>query len=304
MMPAASQQPRLRHFEGMGGPCDLAVFEAPESFLDLLEAEVVRLELRYSRYRQDSLVSVINSNAGTVQGVDAECAGLLNYADHCYWLSDGLFDVTAGVLRRVWDFKQRRVPGEAELASVQSLIGWERVAWDGQRLQLAPGMELDFGGIVKEFAADRLVTMMNEAGYSGMANLAGDIAVTGPQPDGQPWLLGVRDPGGDVRAMARVALNQGGLASSGDYERGFTHQGVRYSHILNPNTGWPVEQAPRAVTVIADHCIMAGSLATIAMLKGKDAESWLVALDVPFLLCNSAGKVSGTLAAPNEIPND
>ncbi len=291
-------KPRQYHFEAMGGPCDLAVFGAPDSLLQRLKDEVVRLEQRYSRYRPDSLVSVINRKAGIVQSVDAECAGLLNYADHCYRLSDGVFDVTAGALRRAWDFRQQRIPDPAEITAALAAVGWERVEWDGEQLRLEPGMELDFGGIVKEFAADRLVALMAEAGCRGMANLAGDIAVTGARPDGRPWMLGVRDPRGTGQAMASVALTQGGLASSGDYERGFTHKGVRYSHILNPHTGWPVTDAPRAVTVIADHCIMAGSLATIAMLKGKDAESWLVKLEVPFLLCDAAMNVSGTLVTP------
>lgn len=290
------KRPRLRHFQAMGGPCDLAVFDAPDSLLDELEAEVVRLEQRYSRYRPDSLVSAINNQgAGTEPVVDEECAGLLNYADQCYRLSEGLFDITAGVLRRAWDFKRQKIPDPGHLAAVCKSIGWDRVEWNGEQLRLEPGMELDFGGIVKEFAADRLVTMMTEAGYCGMTNLAGDIAVTGPQPGGQPWVLGVRDPQGGDQAMARVALSRGGLASSGDYERGFSQGGVRYSHILDPRTGWPVPEAPRSVTIIADHCIMAGSLATIAMLKGKEAESWLVSLEVPFLLCDASMSVSGTL---------
>ncbi|HET8904830.1 MAG TPA: FAD:protein FMN transferase [Saccharospirillum sp.] len=292
------QQPRLRHFQAMGGPCDLAVFDAPDSLLDQLEAEVTRLEQRYSRYLPGSLVSAINQGAGTVQVVDEECAGLLNYADKCFRLSEGLFDITAGVLRRAWDFKRQDIPDPEHLATVCKSIGWDRVDWNGEQLRLEPGMELDFGGVVKEFAADRLVTLMNEAGYCGMANLAGDIAVTGPQPDGQPWMLGVRDPLGSDQAMARVALTRGGLATSGDYERGFTRDGVRYSHILNPRNGWPVPEAPRSVTIIADHCIMAGSLATIAMLKGKEAESWLVSLEVPFLLCDASMSVSGTLVTP------
>lgn len=303
-MTEPSAQPRLRHFTGMGGPCDLAVIDAPHSLLDQLEAEVVRLEQRYSRYRPDSLVSTINRNAGSAQAVDAECAGLLNYAEHCFQLSEGVFDITAGALLRAWDFKQQRIPEATEVATACAAIGWERVEWDGERLRLAPGMELDLGGIVKEFAADRLVTLMNEAGYCGMANLAGDIAVTGPRPGSQPWLLGVRDPLGRENAMARVALNQGGLASSGDYERGFTLDGIRYSHILNPRTGWPVPDTPRAVTVIADHCIMAGSLATIAMLKGKEAESWLAALEVPFLLCDASMTLSGSLVVPNGNSNE
>lgn len=297
-MKKLSARPGLRHFRGMGGPCDLAVFGAPDSFLSRLEQEIVRLEQRYSRYRPDSLVSDINRTAGTARTLDAETAGLLNYADQCYRLSDGLFDITAGALRRAWDFHKQRLPEAAALASACADIGWHRVEWNGEQLRLQPGMEIDLGGIVKEFAADRLVTLMADAGYAGMANLAGDIAVTGPRPDGQPWMLGVRDPHGSDRALARVALERGGLASSGDYERGFTHQGVRYSHILNPVTGWPVTQAPRSVTVIADHCIMAGSLATIAMLKGKDAESWLAELEVPFLLCDASLTVSGSLNVP------
>lgn len=297
-MTTPSMKPRLRHFQAMGGPCNLAVFGAPEDFLDRLQAEVMRLEQRYSRYRPDSLISALNQQAGTAQAIDEECAGLLNYADQCHRLSEGLFDITAGVLRQAWDFRRQEVPDAEHLATICQSVGWERVGWDGVELLLEPGMELDFGGIVKEFAADRLVTLMNEAGYSGMANLAGDIAVTGVQPGGQPWMLGIRDPLGSDQAMARVALSRGGLASSGDYERGFTLGGVRYSHILNPKTGWPITEAPRSVTIIADHCIMAGSLATIAMLQGKEAESWLVSIEVPFLLCDASMRVSGTLVTP------
>jgi thiamine biosynthesis lipoprotein len=294
-MSSSSEKPRLHHFQAMGGPCDLAVFGGSDRLFGDLQAEVIRLESRYSRYRSDSLISTINQAAGEVTFVDEECAGLLNYADHCYRLSDGVFDITSGALRRAWNFHRRQLPDPVTLAEARACIGWDRVEWDGERLRLEPAMELDLGGVVKEFAADRLVTLMKEAGSAGMANLAGDIAITGLQPNGQPWVLGIRDPLGGTGPLAKVALDQGGLASSGDYERGFMLDGVRYSHILDPRTGWPVSKTPRSVSVIADHCIMAGTLATIAMLKGKDAESWLVEMELPFLLCKSSGSVSGTL---------
>jgi thiamine biosynthesis lipoprotein len=299
-----SKEPRLRHFQAMGGPCDLAVFDASDSLLDALVLEVARLEHKYSRYCQSSLLSQWNRAAGVVQQVDEESAGLLNYADHCYWLSDGAFDITSGVLRRAWDFHRQQLPDNATLESARATIGWHRVDWDGQSLGLEAGMELDFGGIVKEFAADRLVTLMREAGCTGMANLAGDIAVTGPKPSGEPWVLGIRDPVGRTGALANVAVNHGGLASSGDYERGFIIDGCRYSHILDPRTGWPVSEAPKSVSVVAELCIMAGTLATIAMLKGKEAESWLAQLGVPFLLCDAAMTVSGTLVTRAAAPSN
>src|SRR5207237_10037473 len=112
-------------------------------------AEVKRIEAKYSRYREESLLSRINAGAGK-EGieVDEETLNLLAFADACFRQSDGLFDATSGVLRRAWNFREPRVPSQAELDALLPLVGWEAVELTGRRVRLPrAGMELDFGGV-------------------------------------------------------------------------------------------------------------------------------------------------------------
>ena len=264
---------------------------------DAVQREVERIEAKYSRYRGDSVVTAINRAAGG-EGValDDETAALLDFADACWRRSDGLFDLTSGVLRTVWDFRTNVVPTQADIDRTLARIGWERVRRDGSTIALERGMEVDFGGIGKEYAADRAMAAAREAGIRhGFVNLGGDIRIIGPQPDGRPWRIGIvhpRDPG---QAIAQIELADGGLATSGDYERYFEHDGRRYCHVLNPKTGWPPESSPQSVSVAAPLCTMAGALSTIAMLHGAGAADWLRAQQVSYLLVDSRGEPSGTL---------
>lgn len=244
------------------------------------------LELRYSRYLPDSLLSTINRSAGDSSGVvvDKEMAALLDYAQTCYQQSDGLFDVTSGVLRRIWNFKENRLPSQHQIDTTLELIGWEKVNWVAPHITLPiTGMELDFGGVVKEYAADACANLCRSRGIQhGMVNMGGDIHVIGPHPDGSAWKIGIQDPCDPAKMITTVNLKHGGLASSGDYQRFIEIDGQRYSHILNPKTGWPV-QGLRAVSVIAPHCLIAGSTSTIAMLKGEVGKQWLDETRVPYL---------------------
>src|SRR5437867_6161112 len=162
-------------------------------------ADVLRIEAKYSRYREDSVTAHINRAAGGAPvPIDAETVALLRYADHCHRLSGARFDITSGVLRRVWDFRRAppQLPDDAALASVMGLIGWASVEWDEHALRLPrAGMELDFGGIGKEYAADRMATICCERGVEhGLVNLGGDVRAIGPQPGGVPWRIGIRHP--------------------------------------------------------------------------------------------------------------
>lgn len=295
-------QPMHHSFMAMGGPCDLH-FYAPQDRLSALagrlEAEVRRLERKYSRYDPQSELSRLNANNGQWMTVDSETAGLLDFAGQCHTESEGLFDITTGVLRSVWDFKSGRLPDAKALEQVLERVGWQRLEWNGVRLFLPPGMELDLGGLVKEFAADRLLALMHEDGVSGLVNLAGDIRVTGPQPNGAPWSVGIRHPRESDRLAATLPLSRGALATSGDYERFILVDGQRYCHILHPRTGMPVLAGPSSVSIVAENCLLAGALTTIAMLKGKDAESWLAGLGTPYLVFDKTLTVSGTLAKPS-----
>jgi thiamine biosynthesis lipoprotein len=291
-------------FNAMGSPCEIQLF-APDrmSAHDAARAgiaEVERLETRYSRYRPESFLSRINEVAAVAGAipVDAESAALLDYADTCYRQSGGLFDITSGVLRRAWGrFDANALPDAARIEALREKVGWDKVRWESPLLAFSvAGMEIDFGGIVKEFAADRVAALCQEFGLEhGVINLGGDIKVLGPRADGSPWQVGIRHPRAKDATAQTLQLRTGALASSGDYERRIEVAGVRYGHILNPRTGWPVRRMA-AVSVLADFCVVAGSAATIAMLKEDDGPAWLEQLGLPHLWIDVDGRSGGPLA--------
>ena len=288
----------------MGSPCQLHLYGESAARIEAVARAAIReahrLESKYTRYRDDSVTAAINGSAGSQAGIEVEdeTACLLDYAEVAYRESDGLFDITSGVLRRAWDFKAKRVPARAELERILELVGWHRVRWHPPRLVLPlAGMELDFGGYVKEYAADRVAELCRERGVQhGMVDLGGDLAAVGPHPQGKPWVVGVRHPRHPRSALATLRLHSGALASSGDYERYMIVDGKRYGHILNPKTGWPVEGLA-SVSVVAARCLIAGTASTIAMLKGsREGLRWLDALGLPSLRMDRDGTITGALA--------
>jgi len=287
----------------MGSPCEIQLYtgspEDASAIAEMAMADVHRLEAKYSRYRKDSLLSAINALAarGGSMAVDDETAGLLNYAATCHQQSDGLFDITSGVLRRAWRFERGQLPDPALIEQLLRHVGWHRLRWEPPQLAFAePGLELDFGGVVKEYAVDRAASLCRNAGArNGVINLGGDVRVIGPLPDGQPWRVGIAHPRDRGGVLTTLGLSRGGLASSGDYERCIVVNGTRYGHILNPKTGWPVRHLA-AVSVVADHCVVAGSASTIAMLKEEEGPAWLEELGLPHVWVAVDGETGGTLS--------
>jgi thiamine biosynthesis lipoprotein len=290
-------------FRAMGSPCEFKLWaesrNAAAAVANACGQEIDRLERKFSRYRDDSLATRINRSAGDPAGVevDSETAALLDFAATAHRESDGRFDPTSGVLRRVWNFKSGRVPTFDAVQEVLALVGWSKLHWKNSRIVLpTPGMELDFGGFVKEYAADRATELCRCLGLTaGIIDLGGDLAVVGPHPDGQPWLVGIRNPRRPSEALARIALRSGGLATSGDYERFMIANGKRYSHLLDPRTGQPHDGGPACVSITAEHCLTAGITSTIAMLQPEsDAPQFLQNVGLPHLLVTQSGKISGT----------
>lgn len=287
-------------FKAMGSFCEIQVYDESrinaKRIVKQLSTEVTRLERKYSSYRRDSTVADINYSAGNPLGIriDSETTALFRHALSCYEHSDGLFDVTAGVLNRIWDFRSAKAPSQQEIDALLPLVGFSKLSWRKSRLLLPAGMAVDFGGIVKEYAADTVAKLGRSLGVAhGLINLGGDFAVIGPQPDGQAWTVGVANPKQDRSLMAKIDLLDGGLASSGDYERFFMHEAKRYSHILNPKTGWP-SSGLRAVSIAANLCTVAGSVATIAMLKEEsEAIAWLQESGLSHVYMGSDEEVSG-----------
>lgn len=289
-------------FRAMGSPCELQLAGGSRSVLEPIAhrctREVARLEIKYSRYRDDSLASAINRSAGDARGleVDEETASLLDFAATAHRESGGRFDPTSGVLRRVWDFRSKALPDPAALEATRALVGWSKLRWERPRLVLPlAGMQLDFGGFVKEYAADRAAALCREAGLeSGLVDLGGDLAVVGPHPDGSPWQIGIRNPRRPGEAIARIALESGGIATSGDYERCMIVDGVRHSHLLDPRTGESFRGGPASVSVTAPLCLLAGAATTIAMLHEEtEALHFLAELGLPHLLIGQRGQIRG-----------
>ncbi|MGZ8272648.1 MAG: FAD:protein FMN transferase [Burkholderiaceae bacterium] len=261
-------------FSAMASRCEVRLFAPDEAIArrwsEAAIDEVRRIEVKYSRYRDDSVTSAINRAAGNgAVEVDDETAALLDFGGKLHAQSGGAFDLTSGVLRRAWDFKEARLPRAEDVEELLPLVGWHRVEREGSRVRLPlTGMEIDFGGIGKEYAADRAAARIEDLGVQhGLVNLGGDVRIIGPQPDGTAWTIGVQDPRGiGGAAIAALPVPVGAMATSGDYERYFERDGRRYSHLLDPRSGWPVAHW-RSVSVVAPLCVLAGACATIAMLK-------------------------------------
>jgi thiamine biosynthesis lipoprotein len=275
----------------MASPCEVLLEQAPASLarqvLDVVSCEAWRIERKYSRYRSDSVVHRINESAGREIEVDSECASLLDFAAALTRLSEGAFDITSGILRKAWTFDGGdQVPSQAQIAALLGCVGWHKIEWHRPVLKLREGMQIDLGGIGKEYAVDSAADLVEKLspGLSCLINFGGDVAVRNPRQDGSSWRVGIESCSRLSAAERVVQLSRGALATSGDSRRFVFRGGHRYSHILDARTGWPVRNAPHSVTVAADTCTQAGTLTTLAMLKGSAAEDLLKASGAQYWL--------------------
>lgn len=255
--------------------------------MEHIHQELNRLNEKYSNYTPHSYIAEINRSAGKKEGVivDEETATLLDYAQLCHQLSNGLFDVTAGILYKAWDFDTLNptLPSRRVLDQLLERVGWGRLKWERPHLILPiPGMTIDFGGVVKEYAVDRVAALCYAQGiHHGIIELGGDLYIIGPRPNESAWTIGVQNPFNPTEFLFTFTLAKGGVATSGDYARYIEIDGIRYCHIMNPLTGMPI-QSVGSVTVIASPCLVAGSMSTIAFLMEKKGIDWLKDQRVPF----------------------
>lgn len=268
-------------FIAMASPCEI-LLSSPEASeaqkaASLAFTETIRIERKYSRYRAENIIHQINHSEGEPVAVGDETFRLLTYAGQCYELSQGKFDVTSGVLRRAWEFKGKEVvPDENLIEDLLNLVGWDKVVLENKTIRLRPGMEIDLGGVGKEYAVDRVADLLHSiTNQPLLVNFGGDIRAIGKNPKSGPWRIGIEKPTESGSALGMVELVNGAVATSGNAQRYCFVKGKRRGHILDPTTGWPVRNAPLSVTVIAANCLEAGLLSTLAMLQGEKAESFL-----------------------------
>ena len=268
-------------FEAMASPCQLLTDAKSEDdaaeLLQTVAAEAWRIEDKFSRYVRGNIVDEINAGDGREIEVDDETANLLDFADSLYRMSDGSFDITSGALRKVWSFDgSDNVPAQADIMAILEFVGWEKIQWNRPLIKLKSRMQIDLGGIGKEYAVDRAAELVRQnTAAASLINFGGDLVAVGESTtDG--WRVGIESIAPQAKQPDRlIHLSSGALATSGDARRFILKDGMRYGHVLNPVTGWPIDKAPRSVTVAADTCTQAGMLATLAMLRGSGAEDFL-----------------------------
>ncbi len=274
-------------FQAMASPCEVLLDEPDETRArELFQAvadEAWRIEQKFSRYRDDNIIYRINNSNGQPVELDEETLRMLRFADELFHMSEGLFDVTSGVLRKVWTFDgSDNIPTQQAIDAVRQHIGWQHCELTDTHFTLPAGMQIDLGGIGKEYAVDRCAQIATEmSSKSALVNFGGDLRMTHARDDDRFWSVGRLITGRDD-AVGLFELRRGAIATSGDANRYLLKDGVRYSHVLNPKTGWPVENAPHTVSVAAPTCLEAGMLSTLAMLHGEQAEAFLKLQDVSY----------------------
>ncbi len=274
-------------FNAMASPCEVLIetgdAQLASEITDIAANEAWRIEQKFSRYRDDNILYQIHHANGKSVKVDEEFSLLLAFAQQCYQLSDGLFDITSGVLRRIWTFDcSDKIPTHRQSNALLKYIGWDKVTWEPPYLTVPRGMEIDLGGLGKEYAVDKAGKLVAEVtDRPVLINFGGDLFATKPPLSRDAWHVGIESIGGSNKT-GLIKIKSGGIATSGDEKRYLERNGKRYSHVLNPRTARSVSDAPRSITVASPSCIEAGFLSTLAMLQGKEAASFLQTQDVLF----------------------
>lgn len=273
-------------WNALGTRCEIQYVCADEARARTFETHsvswVADFEAKYSRFRPGSLVSRINAAAGKGWvAIDAEMEQFFDLSGSLYQLSSGALDVTALPLMQLWDYKSvtPRIPSDYEIASALKLVGWRKVERRPGFVRLPEaGMAIDFGGWGKEYAVDMVAQIARNHGLTQvLVDFGRDLFALGSAPSKPAWHIGLEDPAKPgIACWGSIAVKDCAVASSGDYLRGFTLNGQRFGHIVDPRTGWPVRNGCRQTTVVASTCLQAGSLSTAAFILGAEKGTLMI----------------------------
>ncbi|MBU4176101.1 MAG: FAD:protein FMN transferase [Actinobacteria bacterium] len=251
--------------------------ELSEANVEECVALTEEIESITSRFVPDSDVSLINANAGnTPVEVHPETMEILQRSLEFSRLSDGAFDVTVAPIAELWGFYDReyQVPKPEEVEAARSLVDYRKVLIDeaNDTVMLAePGMQIDLGGVAKGYAVGAMCDMLKGRGVnSALVNFGGTVGAVGRRSDGEPWVIGIRDPRGEAcDLLGKLKLEDSYVSSSGDYERFFTRDGTRYCHLFDPRTGYQ-SRGVESDTVAGSDPMNADILSTAVFVLGKD----------------------------------
>jgi thiamine biosynthesis lipoprotein len=259
--------------------------------------EIKRIEHLMSPWIESSDVSRINRAAGKEWAkVSVETLEVVGKAREVSELSEGGFDITVGPLVQLWrKAKERGIPPEmGDVKKTLNLVNFKNLVVnpEGKILLKKKGMEIDLGGIAKGYAVDKAFDLLISLGYKNLiVNAGGDLRVGGTKLD-QPWSIGIQHPRESEKIIARISISDAAIATSGDYEKFFIHEGKRYHHILNPKDGFPAEGC-QSVSMIYKEGMMADALATAVFVLGPEKGYSLCQRleDVNCLIIDKAGKI-------------
>ena len=249
--------------------------EENASYIDDCFKLASHYENLFSNTIADSDISKINNAGGTPVTVDDDTIELLQKGIYYGDLSLGQFDITIGKLSSLWDFPNNSgtVPSESDIEATLSTIDYHAIVINGNEVSLSnPDAMIDLGGIAKGYIADKMKDYLNEKDItSGMINLGGNVLTLGDKPDGSNYNIGIQKPfAEDGTVMAVLPVSDKSIVSSGNYERYFKKDGKIYHHILDPSTGYPIENNLNQVTIISDKSVDGDALSTTCYALGLD----------------------------------
>ena len=293
---APARTARERSIFAMDTVMDLRVYARDDTMLDALNAELNRLDRLLSATNPESALAALNR---TGRSADAELAELAGRAAEISARTGGSLDICLYAASCAWGFPTDafRVPDAAELDALMPRSGMDKLTRAGSELTLSDGAQMDFGAVAKGWAADLCRQKLETAGVSGILSLGGNIQTVGAKPDGSDWIVGVQDPEDPSRNRLTLRLKGSkAVVNSGDYQRYFERDGVRYCHILDPETLRPVQNGLRAVTVVADSGLLADGLSTALFVMGKEAgiAHWRQSNDFEAIWIGADGSVAVT----------
>jgi len=264
----------------MGGRFDISVVaknaRTADENIDTIIKEISRIEYLISDWKEHTQIAEVNRNAGIRPvKVDKEVFDLTKRALFLSELTDGAFDISFAAMDRIWKFdgSMIRMPDAEAIRKSVEKVGYKRIVLDSIHSTIflsATGMKIGFGALGEGYAADKCRDMMLKRGIkAGIVNASGDISTWGKQPDGKPWLIGITHPFHKDSLFAYVPLSKGAIVTSGNYEKFVVFNGQRYSHIINPVTGYPATGIT-SVTVLGPQAELANGFSTSIMVLGKE----------------------------------
>lgn len=278
---SSAQEMYKRTLKLMGSRFDITVVakdqEQGDLFIDMAVSEISRIEKLISSWDPNSQTSEINRNAGIKPiKVDAELLDLIERAIGISKLTDGAFDISYASMDRIWKFdgSMIQMPSEEEISASVAKVGYQNILLDREQrtVYLAlEGMKIGFGAIGKGYAADKAKALLASKGVTaGIINASGDMNTWGNQPNGADWKVAITNPMDKNKVFALLPIKNGAVVTSGNYEKYVNFNGKRYTHIIDPRTGYP-SSGIISVTVFAPKAELADALATSVFVMGKEA---------------------------------